>query len=640
MTQDNDKLSINNLRALAQHSIECYRTSYDEVFNIHEYFHGRQLSAKRLESLNKGNIPHLYENLIKKNAYLITGHSSSVVNTVKINAQQEEDVDLARILNDLINYDFRRNAYDTDQGLEVVLQGYLTGIFSILRMPVETGKVDEFGRPNRAMLIEHVPIYDLILDPNSKQFDYSDAEWVMRVQWLSENQIRKSFPELSEEDIANLPRGGNSIGGDAADRLDRYGNYYDSVNCGNSDKFHLVHTVIVDGEKDDGNGGKIDKVWSVYWCGNVEIERKEISYRRVKFPYQIFKLHSEDTEHEFYGLFRDAIGHQDAVNNALLALHRAINTSKKIVGPKAFKDINKANIEMTSPNVLFVQAEKIDEIRDAVGQSDIANQLTLIEYHTKAIEAQLGINQAFLGVTSPGDSGRLHQLARQSTAVALTKHDRRVQQFYRQLARDMSNFYTQFYTFHQVYNVADTRTADRFIEINRPVEIFVDMRTGQTVDIEQTPQGIFINGQLVSPDELEELSQHIKQQMVFEKVRDPSSGEELKNEKGENLYAPIPTRGSEIRYFDHDIIVDTAIYNNEEEISMNLTQNFLNSTGGQLMAQMHPQAYLLAFARLARGMKTTATNDVAAMIESVAAEAQPTTQQLGSSARPKDTEPK
>ena len=638
MTQDTDRLSITNLRAMAQHSVECYRESYQEAFNIHEYYHGRQLSARRIENMNKANIPHMSDNLIKKYASLVGGHFTTVVNTIKINAQQENDVELASILHDLVNFDFRRNAFDTDQGQEVVLQGILTGLFSITRMPVDTGDKDEFGRPIYANQIEHVPVYDLILDPNSSKFDYSDAEWVTRVQWLSENKLRKAFPELTEEDILNLPRGGNSIGGDTADRLDRYGNDYNSISCGNSDKFHLVHTVIVDGETEDGR----DKVWSIYWCGDMELERKEVSYRNVKFPYQIFKLYNEDTEHEFYGLFRDCLSHQDAVNNAMLALHRLIGTGKiavKIGATGATEDMNKLNRDWIDPNVGIIQLKDLNSIKNLVNQEDVNNQLSIIEFHRRSIESQLGINPAFLGVSAASDSGRKVQIQRQSTVTALNKTERRVQQFYRQLARDLCHFISQYYTFHQVYNVADTSIADKFVEINRPVEILVDTRTGQTVDIQQTAQGIVFNGQLIDEAALQEIIPHIQKQMVFEKVLDPASGKEIVNEKGENVYAPIPTRGSEIRYFRHDIIVDTSIYDNEREVAMNFARDFYAGSGGQLVAQMNPAAYILGMAKLARGLKTKATNEVADIFEATAAQSQAPTNAVGSSPRPSETEP-
>ena len=630
---DTDRLSITTLRELARHSIECYRDSYEEAFNIHEYYHGRQLSAQRLESLNKAMIPHLYENNIKKFASLIGGNFKTVVNTVKITAQREKDTLLATIMNDLVNWDFRRNAFDTDQGQEVILQGILSGLFLALRMPIDTQERDEFERPIYGNLIEPIPVYDIILDPNSTKFDYSDAEWVMRMQWLSENQLRDSFPELSEEDIRDLPRGGNSVGGDAAEKLDRYGNDYEGLYCGNSNKFHVVHTVIVDGKTEDDNGTKTDKVWSIFWCGDVEIERKEVSYREVKFPYQVSKLHNEDTQHEFYGLFRDSIGHQDAINNAMLALHRLINTGKKLVGPNAFEDLNKANIEITNPNNMFVQADKLEEIKDMISQADVQNQIAIIEFHRRAIESQLGINPAFLGVSAASDSGRKVEIQRQSTVTALNRTESRVQQFYRQLARDLCHFIGQYYTFHQVYNVADGDSADKFVEINRPLEIIVDSRTNQKVNIQQTPQGIVINGQIIDDASFQELVPYLESQKVFEKAKDPASGKEIFDEDGRNVYAPIPTRGSEIRFFKHNIIVDTAIYDNEKEVAMSLAQNLLNSTAGQLLAQTHPAAYMIAFAKLARGLKTKATNQVADILEAAANEAQAAVQSVGSSAK-------
>lgn len=636
MTDRNDPTSIDNLRNLAQWSHRIYQKSYVEAVKAHNYYHGDQLSQFRMDTLDEAGIPYQKKNLVKKFTNLITGRATTIVNTTVVKAQREQDVELATILNNIVNFDYRRNAFDTDQGREVYKQGILTGLFSVLRHPVDTGERDEFRRPVWGNLIEYVPAYQLILDPNSDRFDYSDAEWVMRVQWLSENQMKKSFPDINLDDY---DRGTNTIQGDVANYLDASDGTISDEYCSRADMFNVVHTVIVDGETTNNNEEKIDKVWSIYWCGDKEIKREEISYRDVKFPYLIFKLHSEDRRNDFYGLYRDCFPHQDSVNDGMLSLHHLLNTGKWFVGPGAFEDIQQAGIEATSPNVRFIQVKDMSQIKDAVTQQDVNNQLAIIQFHEEAFESQLGVNQAFLGAASPGDSGRKLQIQKEATITALNPTEGRLQQFYRQLTRDLCAFISQYYTFHQVYNVSDKELVDRFIEINKPVEILVDSRNNEPIDIQETPQGFFINGQPATEQLLNEIQQFGEMQVQFERVKDPASGKEITDDKGNPIFAPIPTRGTEIRYFRHNIIVDTAVYDNEREVANSFAMNFYNGAGGQLVAQMNPKAYLLGLAKLARGLKTHATNEVAEVFEAAIEDTQAPLNAVGSSPRPSSTEP-
>ena len=97
---------------------------------------------------------------------------------------------------------------------------------------------------------------------------------------------------------------------------------------------------------------------------------------------------------------------------------------------------------------------------------------------------------------------------------------------------------------------------------------------------------------------------------VFEMVKDPESGEIMVDDNGDPLWAPIPTFGSEIRYFNADIIVDTTLFDNEREANIALAQQLTNTPAGQYMLQFYPDLYFKVSGELARGIKTTAANKV------------------------------
>ena len=133
------------------------------------------------------------------------------------------------------------------------------------------------------------------------------------------------------------------------------------------------------------NNTRRERRWSIYYCHGQELERKEITYSGVKFPYQIYKLHNEDVCHEFYGIFRDAIGHQNAINNAQVAMHKMINMQKKLIGDEGLgeNNIDDFNTEMSSPSATAVMVGKVEQIKDAVPIGAAQEQLSIIQYHTE-----------------------------------------------------------------------------------------------------------------------------------------------------------------------------------------------------------------------------------------------------------------
>ena len=572
---------IEELQAQCQHSITCYEDSYEEARTAHDYYHGRHWGVDEYTQLIEKRIPPMYINMFRKLSDRLVGHLGTVVNTVRIIPQQRQDVALAEILNTLVNYTFRSNSFDTEEGQDIQLQGLLTGLFCCTCMPVATGQQDEFGRDKYQIEMKMVPVYDIILDPASKELDYSDARYIHRSLWLTEEQLLEEFPNV---DVGKLSIGVSSTGS-SYDLHYRY----NKTNTGNpcSTMYNVIHSCVQDVK------GKRE---SIYWCGGEEIERTEITYNRNKFPYVIHKVHREDTANEFYGAFRDAIPHQQAINHAMISLHQIINTQKKFIGKNAVKDIDQFTKDLASPGVSAIPVEQLDQIIDAIKPGAAQEQLSIIRFHIEQLESQLGINDAFLGVANASDSGRKVEIQRQSTVTSLKTTERRTQQFTRNIARSVCNIIGQYFTFSDAYNIAEPGTVDRWVEINKPVLIIKRDDNGNPI-LDENNQPIW--------------------NYSFEEVRDPGSNKTMEDEDGNALYAPVVAYESEIRNFDSDIKVDTTIYNNEKEAAAELANTLLNSAAGQILKEVAPGAYLLAISELSRGLKTVATDKVADLMENI-----------------------
>ena len=245
-------------------------------------------------------------------------------------------------------------------------------------------------------------------------------------------------------------------------------------------------------------------------------------------------------------------------------------------------------ISSTDSKAMFVN--QMNAFKALEGPADIQVQQALGQQHADKIASQLGVNPAFIGLSHAGDSGRKFEAQRAASISALKKTESSIKQFYRNLGRVVCHHISQYYKFNQAYNIAEKATVSKWVEINEPATVIRRDDLGNPM--------------------VDEAGEYMMD-LVFEQVRDPGSGEIMVDEDGNELWAPVPRMGTEIKYFDSDVKVDTAIFDNDKETAIQYAQHILNGTGGSILAQMFPAAYLRASAMLARGAKNSATNEVA-----------------------------
>src|SRR5690606_18794836 len=112
----------------------------------------------------------------------------------------ESDVDTAKLLNDTVNYVFRKNRFDLE-GDKVKLSAIIAGLMVSYCEVRDSGKRDEFGRPINSITTHHVAESEVVLDPMSTRDDYSDARWLHRFKWIPGETVERIF---GKEALAKL----------------------------------------------------------------------------------------------------------------------------------------------------------------------------------------------------------------------------------------------------------------------------------------------------------------------------------------------------------------------------------------------------------------------------------------------------
>jgi len=568
------KVDLESLRESFWNGYDSYEPSRIEADVVEDMFHNRQWDEDSLNTLATRGQPAETFNVIKLFSRMLIGYYSTVVNTVIAKPKQASDATIATVLTDTIGKVFEDNYMDIE-GDKIKMSCFLSGLMICRTVPVFTGQRDQYGRPIYKIVIAHVPDRQIILDPESTDENYEDARWLHRWKWVPSEVIDRAFGKGAKEKLTAFY---NHLNIDEAEfdreRVDTYGRFkvFDS--------YLLVHSVAV-----DDNGRR----WSVFWCGDVELQRKEITYRDVKWPYRVAKLYTSNRI-EYYGIFREVIESQKAINQAIVKLQLMVNTQKAFVETTSVEDMDEFAAAFNRVNgVIPVRSLKGIKIENLA--RDAMEQYAVIDKAFDRIQRILAINDSFLGMAFASDSGRKVKLQQSATIMALRYLTVRIEGFYRLLGMDVARLIRQYYTANQVLRITDEIVGQRFVELNKPVQIF-------SGSFDQYGQPLY--------------------ETMYEKVLNPETGKPEITEAGDYIFAPIPEAETEVAFADVDIDITTAVFNDEDERSQLMVETLLSGSVGQMMAQVNPQGFFKMAGLTVRSFKTKYSPEISKIIEDTA----------------------
>lgn len=570
------KIDAEYLREIFKYGYESFEPSMLEAEQVWDLYHNRHYTEEQLNILRSRGQPAESFNIIKMFARMLVGYYSTVVNTAVAVPTNPRDVDTASLLTDTIDYVFTDNRYDIE-GDQIKLGGIISGLFCAYTSVVRTGEVDAFNRPLHRCVSHHVPDNELILDPDSTLDDYSDANWLHRYKWLHRSVVKKQFGAKAIEDLDAYY---NHLDIPQADYEFRFNNVFHG-RYKEAEHFLIVHTVIEDEQ---------GKRWSYYWSGDTILSKKEITYRKARWPYRVQKLHSSNKV-EYYGVFRDVIQSQHAINQAILKIQLMVNTEKVLVENGAVEDVdgfitayNRVNGVIPVTNLNGIRVEKLTR--------EIQEQYIIVDRALDRIQRVLGINDSFLGMAFASDSGRKVKLQKDSTIMSLRYVTSRISGFYRSLGQDIAHLVQQYYTANQILMIADEVVGTRWIELNKPMVAF----SGQ---FDEAGQPIY------SP--------------ILLPVLDPENGEALEDVDGNIILAPVSEEGTDFSFGTYQVNIEASSYNDEDEKAQLMLETVLSGQVGSMMSQINPAGFFKMSALALKSMKTKYSPDIVEVLTQTAA---------------------
>jgi len=425
-----------------------------EASTVINMFHNRQWGADQLIALENRGQPKETFNIIKLMTRTLQGYYATVVNKAVVEPKGYQDVTKATMLNDALKNVYEATEFDIVDD-DIKMFGMLTGVFASYTSIKPSGVTDMFGRNEYKIEIEALNTEELIFDSASRKRDRSDSRANHRFRWMSEDAVKEEFGK-NQATIDKLEEYSNHVSIDEAEYTYRYETEF--VGKYTVDNMYLVvHTVA-----------KTNKgLESVFWCGDIELSRTIIDYRDGLNPYTLVNLQNSNKA-EYYGIFREVIEAQKAVNQALVQLQLLVNSNKVIVETDAVDDIDTFTDAVARVNGII----EVDDIKGVLivnMSQDVLNQYTIIDNAFKRIKDVLGINDAMLGQAMASDSGRKVKLQKNTGLATLRYLTGPLELFHKRQAQLIVGLISQYYTAHQVLRVTDEITGTRFMEINTPL---------------------------------------------------------------------------------------------------------------------------------------------------------------------------
>lgn len=542
------KPTIENLQDSFGISRDVYKSSEIEGQEILDAYHNRQYTQDEIDILQERGQPVETFNIIKMFSNALEGYMESTIHDIQIKPRYMSNPTASLLLNDVVSYIIDENDFDSE-GAKSVLDGIILGKMCVFYDIKDTGAIDPFGRKIKHLQIKHIPAQNCRIDPMSKEDDGSDSRFWITWKWVDEEEFKNRWGKQKLDKAESYSTKGTE------DSMTEFERKYKMRFRGKFKEWNnylVVHTVMRDG----------DTTWSVLWCNDQILEKKKIPFKKVQSPIRFVSMSRSD-QAEHYGIFREVIESQRAINQAIIQIQLLVNTSKVFAEENAVEDVDDFKEQVNRVNEVVI-------IKDLMGikvedmSRDVLQQYTIIDRGLQRIKDVLGVNDSFLGQAFASDSGRKVNLQQNSSKSQMTPIVKRIKLFYKLVGKDIVNFVQQYYVSSQILRMSDKVNGDRYIALNQPLM----MPTG----------------------EVDMYGQPIEQPVYYEDI-DPDTGEVMEDEDGNIIMVPYNDPDTDIRFMDVDIKVEAVPYNNAAEQNQLLFETFLNGPVGQSVLQVNPAGY-------------------------------------------------
>ena len=562
-------------------SLEVHTPSMQEAEVIQAYLEGYHFSDKTLKDLQTAGRPPEKYNLILRTSRLLEGYFNKVVTTAVAQAVTVEDTAAAAIHNE--NFKMTQRISEWEATRKAIVGDLINAGMGCAMMHVkDTGRKDDMGRTINQILIDHVPYYQVLPDYRAKKASMADAKFAHVWEYMSYDECVEEFGQdkadymLTQHEVMDATTIDNdgTMGTGAA--VWRNLNEFEHWKDGNS--MFVVRTYQVTPQGVD----------LTYWHGDFELKRLQLPVKRM--PILTIPLLRRYMDKRYYSPLYEAIPSQDAINQSLLKFQQTMGSHRVIADKRAVKSSDLPALQRklkTIDEILHV--DNIQGIQVHSMSQEAQAYIDKIYTSIKFILEVVGINEAFLGQSKAGDSGRKFEGQRSASENTLDYIFTPINTMYAQLMRLTIHYSSIYKQATETVRFVDELNQERWLTLNEP---FL-MPTGNPVPNEQ--------GQYEAT---------------------PMKRESFDRQSGEWATEFVNERASSLMEIDVEVDIHTAPYDDTDALETAFIDSILNGIGGQVLMGSAPGDILYLYSLMAKNLKTKDSERMAKLLSSRA-------QQLG-----------
>ena len=161
--------------------------NFEEAFN---YYNGKQWTDEEVDLLTSDGRPPLAFNLVFGKVNTVTGLEQQIRSGFKATPVGAEDDELALLATALLKFEDRNR-----QMQKVFSRAFKTAIICG-RAWIDVGTHFLPGEVTLSNRIRNENVFNVYKDPDSVEYDMSDAHYLLRQKWLSIPQLKRTYPEV------------------------------------------------------------------------------------------------------------------------------------------------------------------------------------------------------------------------------------------------------------------------------------------------------------------------------------------------------------------------------------------------------------------------------------------------------------
>ncbi|WP_201273958.1 portal protein [Helicobacter sp. MIT 11-5569] len=417
-------LNLEELEAHFQSDLSASSNALSEFKEAVEYYHSDQLPEDVRAIIAERNQVPLHENMFKMIVNKILGYKAQAMQEVRVSGRQEQDRNLANLLNDLLKTFSQQSAYNKE-----ILKRDFNLILGIGIIELWTQKTEEDI---------HITLKSIA--PNAFVIDKYSCD----KNALDSRRFHKTI-NLSEEEAKELVGKKAS----AAFNVLYDGEFEKRVN--------LIESWI----KEDG-------IWNRYfWLPKYGIYRFEKQpFKNNTHPFIIAK-YLIDHKGAFYGLFRDIKPLQDYINFAENRMVNMLGSFKVFYESGAVLDkedfVSSASLDNSFTEINDGGLEKLKFV-DAKG--DIAVISQKVNEKRQVVKMLTGVTDEVIGVGGTRQSGSAIAQRRDAGLMSLQDFIKTSDDMDKLIFGKVIDFMQHYFTRAQVFRIVDKEVGERYFSIN------------------------------------------------------------------------------------------------------------------------------------------------------------------------------